>query len=113
MNFDCLVLNLIITINAYDWHVLFSGLYYGITIAIVSFATGMSVFTLNIHHKGTRGHEIPDIVKTICFKYIAKLMFIQIDLPDENLRIGMVGYILVLIRVLFFRRRHTVRVYNL
>jgi hypothetical protein len=27
------------------------GLYYGVTISLVSFATGLSVVTLNIHHR--------------------------------------------------------------
>lgn len=59
-----------------------TGLYYGITIAIVSTATGMTVFTLNIHHKGTRGTEIPHYLKKICFDIIAKVLFIKIDLQE-------------------------------
>ncbi|XP_046325861.1 ligand-gated ion channel 4-like isoform X2 [Haliotis rufescens] len=60
------------------------GLYYGITIAIVSFATGMTVLTLNIHHKGARGQEIPRVVKIIFFNYLAKIMFIKIDLAEPH-----------------------------
>ena len=34
-----------------------SGLYYGVTISLVSFATGLSVVTLNLHHRGMRGQR--------------------------------------------------------
>ena len=61
---------------------LFSGLYYGVTISLVSFATGLSVVTLNIHHRGMRGREVPGFVKTIVFKYMAKIMCIRLDIPD-------------------------------
>ena len=33
------------------------GLYYGVTISLVSFATGLSVVTLNLHHRGMRGQR--------------------------------------------------------
>ncbi|KAL3832636.1 hypothetical protein ACJMK2_024264 [Sinanodonta woodiana] len=58
------------------------GLYYGITIAIVSATTAMTVLTLNIHHKGSRGYEVPAIVKKFCFGFLAKLIFIKLDLPE-------------------------------
>ncbi|XP_064647842.1 neuronal acetylcholine receptor subunit alpha-10-like isoform X2 [Lineus longissimus] len=58
------------------------GLYYGITIAIVSFATAMTVFTLNIHHKGFRGKEVPDYIKKICFGFLAKILCLRLDLPE-------------------------------
>ncbi|KAL5006859.1 hypothetical protein ScPMuIL_015665 [Solemya velum] len=58
------------------------GMYYGITIAIVSSATGMTVLTLNIHHKGTRGHGVPPLLKRICFGVFAKFLFIKLDLPE-------------------------------
>lgn len=57
------------------------GLYYGVTIAIVSSATAMTVLTLNIHHKGSRGIELPYQVKRIFFGIVAKLLFIKLDLP--------------------------------
>ena len=34
-----------------------TGLYYGVTISLVSFATGLSVVTLNLHHRGMRGQR--------------------------------------------------------
>ncbi|XP_045169531.1 ligand-gated ion channel 4-like [Mercenaria mercenaria] len=58
------------------------GLYYGVTIAIVSSATAMTVLTLNIHHKGARGIEVPHTVKKIFFGLIAKVLFIKLDLPS-------------------------------
>ena len=42
-----------------------SGLYYGVSICLVSFASAMAVLTLNIHHRGVRGMEVPDIVKQV------------------------------------------------
>ena len=59
------------------------GLYYGITIAIVSFATAMTVLTLNIHHKGLRGKEVPHIIKRIAFGFFAKLLCLNFDSPDR------------------------------
>ena len=35
----------------------YSGLYYGVTISLVSLATGLSVVTLNLHHRGMRGRR--------------------------------------------------------
>ena len=64
-------------------HVL--GLYYGITIAIVSFATAMTSFTLNIHHKGAGGYPVPDTVKFICFKLLARFLCLKIHSPHEAL----------------------------
>ncbi|KAL5007457.1 hypothetical protein ScPMuIL_016263 [Solemya velum] len=62
------------------------GLYYGITICIVSTATGMTVLTLNIHHKGHRGREVPRVVKTICLGLLAKLFCMNIhpSPPQSN-----------------------------
>ena len=57
------------------------GLYYGITIAIVSATTAMTVLTLNIHHKGSRGLEVPQSVKKVFFGIFAKILFIKLDLP--------------------------------
>ncbi|KAK0070532.1 neuronal acetylcholine receptor subunit alpha-10, partial [Biomphalaria pfeifferi] len=57
-------------------------LYYGITIAIVSFATVMTVFVLNIHYKGSRGRQVPKLLKKICFGFIAKLLFLSLDMDD-------------------------------
>ncbi|XP_014786892.1 neuronal acetylcholine receptor subunit alpha-10 isoform X3 [Octopus bimaculoides] len=60
------------------------GIYYGITISIVSFATAMTVFTLNIHHKGARGHEVPIIIKKICFGILAKIFCMRLEKPNNK-----------------------------
>ncbi|KAJ8314215.1 hypothetical protein KUTeg_008776 [Tegillarca granosa] len=55
------------------------GIYYGITIGIVSTATGMTVLTLNIHHKGNKGRQIPHLVRTIFFGIFAKIFCVKLD----------------------------------
>ena len=59
-----------------------TGLYYGVTISLVSFATGLSVVTLNIHHRGMRGRAVPSILRKIVLEGLAKILFIRLDLPD-------------------------------
>lgn len=59
----------------------FVGIYYGITIGIVSTATGMTVLTLNIHHKGNKGRQIPHLVRTIFFGVFAKIFCVNLDSP--------------------------------
>ncbi|XP_045170379.1 neuronal acetylcholine receptor subunit alpha-10-like [Mercenaria mercenaria] len=59
------------------------GIYYGFTIFIVSTATGMTVMTLNIHHKGHRGHHVPQFLKTICFGVFSKLFCMQMEIPHR------------------------------
>lgn len=58
---------------------LFLGLYYGITIVIVSLATAMTVLTLNIHHKGEEGIPVPRYIKIICFRVFARLLCLKIQ----------------------------------
>lgn len=58
------------------------GMYYGVTICLVSLATAMTVFTLNVHHKGLRGSPVPRYIKIVAFKYLARLLCIQLDPPD-------------------------------
>jgi len=50
------------------------GLYYGFTIFIVSLATAMTVMTLNIHHCGTSGRPVPPLVRTVCFRWLRRLL---------------------------------------
>lgn len=59
------------------------GLYYGVTISLVSFATGLSVVTLNIHHRGMRGRELPPLMRRIIFGYLAKLLLLKLDMPKR------------------------------
>ncbi|CEF66727.1 Nicotinic acetylcholine receptor family and Neurotransmitter-gated ion-channel transmembrane domain and Neurotransmitter-gated ion-channel family and Neurotransmitter-gated ion-channel ligand-binding domain and Nicotinic acetylcholine-gated receptor, transmembrane domain-containing protein [Strongyloides ratti] len=55
------------------------GIYYGVTIFIVSLATTMTVFTLNIHHYGIQGKEVPLIIQCIAFKFLAPIMLLRIN----------------------------------
>ncbi|XP_068240132.1 neuronal acetylcholine receptor subunit alpha-9-like [Palaemon carinicauda] len=56
-------------------------MYYGVTICLVSFASGMSVLTLNIHHRGVRGTEVPHIIKNIVLGGLSKLVFLHFKTP--------------------------------
>ncbi|CAG2251023.1 CHRNN [Mytilus edulis] len=60
------------------------GIYYGITISIVSTATGMTVFTLNIHHKGHRGRQVPQLIKRLCHNFFAKILCIRLEHADYS-----------------------------
>ncbi|XP_067650431.1 neuronal acetylcholine receptor subunit alpha-10-like [Haliotis asinina] len=62
--------------------------YYAMNIIIVSLSICLAVFTLNIHHRGMRGHKLPRFVKRVCFGFLARILLIKIDLPettDENM----------------------------
>lgn len=58
------------------------GLYYAVVMTLVSLATAMSVVTLNIHHRGIHGSEVPPAVKKFVFGVLAKILFIQVDYSD-------------------------------
>ena len=55
------------------------GIYYAVTICIVSMSTGMSVLTLHINNKGHRASEVPGILKIIFFDGIARFLGIQLE----------------------------------
>ncbi|PIO61503.1 hypothetical protein TELCIR_16973 [Teladorsagia circumcincta] len=55
------------------------GLYYGVTIFLVALATAMTVLTLNVHHQGVHGGEVPLLLQRIAFKFLARLLFVRID----------------------------------
>ncbi|KAI4463560.1 neurotransmitter gated ion channel [Holotrichia oblita] len=55
------------------------GLYYGTSICLVTFASGLSVVTLNIYHRGVRGTPVPKVFKTLILDRIGKLIFMQFD----------------------------------
>jgi hypothetical protein len=50
------------------------GIYYAVTITIVSFSTAMAVLTLNINNKGSKGRKVPRIVKIILLHHVAKIL---------------------------------------
>ncbi|KAK2713854.1 hypothetical protein QYM36_009667, partial [Artemia franciscana] len=57
-------------------------LYYGVSICLVSFASGMAVVTLNIHHRGLRGIAIPELLKTYMLGYVANFLFLKLSIND-------------------------------
>ncbi|XP_065556207.1 neuronal acetylcholine receptor subunit alpha-10-like isoform X4 [Artemia franciscana] len=59
------------------------GLYYGVTISLVSFATGLSVVTLNIHHRGMRGRKVPPYVRKFVLGFLANILWIGLDAPGD------------------------------
>ncbi|CAL8102703.1 unnamed protein product [Orchesella dallaii] len=59
------------------------GLYYGVTISLVSFATGLSVVTLNIHHRGMRGRRLPPFLRRLIFDYLAKFLLLKLEMPKR------------------------------
>ena len=59
-----------------------SGLYYGVTICLVTFASGLSVVTLNLHHRGVRGVRVHPTLRKIILGYISKLVLLNFD--DEE-----------------------------
>lgn len=50
------------------------GIYYAVTIGIVSLSTAMAVVTLNINNRGVQGKRVPRIFRIIFFKYLSKLV---------------------------------------
>ncbi|KAI1706895.1 neurotransmitter-gated ion-channel ligand binding domain-containing protein [Ditylenchus destructor] len=55
------------------------GIYYGVTIFIVSLATGMTVFTLNVHHHGRQADPLPQLVQNLVFNYLSKMLFLKVE----------------------------------
>ena len=55
------------------------GIYYAVTIGIVSLSTSMSVITLNINNKGTKGNKVPVCIQLIFFDYLAKFFCIELS----------------------------------
>uniref|UniRef100_T1J4J6 Neurotransmitter-gated ion-channel ligand-binding domain-containing protein n=1 Tax=Strigamia maritima TaxID=126957 RepID=T1J4J6_STRMM len=58
------------------------GMYYGVTICIVSFATGLSVITLNVHHRGVRDTEVPAPLRKLVLGILAKVLFLKFEAPS-------------------------------
>lgn len=59
-----------------------SGLYYGVSICLVSFASGLAVVTLNLHHRGVRGIRVPSIVRSLVLNKLARIVFLNFQ--EEN-----------------------------
>ncbi|KAF5308844.1 hypothetical protein FQR65_LT00544 [Abscondita terminalis] len=54
-------------------------LYYGVSICLVSFASGLSVVTLNIYHRGVRGAAVPKLVRKIVLDRLARVVFMRFE----------------------------------
>ncbi|KAK6744893.1 hypothetical protein RB195_011546 [Necator americanus] len=55
------------------------GIYYVVTIFLVSLATAMTVVTLNINHQGLHGCDVPPFLQVIAFRFLARILFVRID----------------------------------
>lgn len=56
-----------------------TGLYYGVSICLVSFASGLSVVTLNLHHRGLRGTAVPYYLRRIVLDCLARVVFLRFE----------------------------------
>lgn len=61
-------------------------MYYGITIFLVALATAVQVLTLNMHHRGTRGQRVPNVIKTFVLGYMAPCLGIHIEGSSRQYR---------------------------
>lgn len=50
---------------------------------IISLATAGTVLTLNIFKRGDGDEPVPEIIQTIFFNFIAKILFIKISLNND------------------------------
>lgn len=62
-------------VSTFSWIFLLEGLYYGVSICLVSFASGLAVVTLNLHHRGVRGTGVPAILKSLVLRKLGKILF--------------------------------------
>lgn len=58
-------------------------IYYFGSMLIISLATAGTVLTLNIFKKGDGDEPVPEIIQTIFFKFIARILFIKISLNND------------------------------
>ncbi|XP_015590449.1 neuronal acetylcholine receptor subunit alpha-7 isoform X2 [Cephus cinctus] len=54
-------------------------LYYGVSICLVSFASGLAVVTLNLHHRGVRGTRVPSIIRSLVLEKLARIVFLNFE----------------------------------
>ena len=70
--------------DTYMTHFYVTGLYYGVSICLVTFASGLSVVTLNVYHRGVRGTGVPRIIKALILGKLARLVFLQFEPRDKH-----------------------------
>ncbi|XP_073998729.1 neuronal acetylcholine receptor subunit alpha-7-like isoform X1 [Rhodnius prolixus] len=61
-------------------------LYYGVSICLVTFASGLSVVTLNVYHRGVRGTKVPPFIRTVVLEKLAAILFLQIEPRQKHNR---------------------------
>lgn len=61
-------------------------MYYGVSICLVSFASGLSVVTLNIYHRGVRGSAVPKIIRSVVLNKLAPLVFMKFEAHASSTR---------------------------
>lgn len=52
-------------------------IYYAVTICLVSSATFFSIVTLNVHHRGSRGNEVPRCLKRFILGCLARIFLVS------------------------------------
>ncbi|XP_065339487.1 neuronal acetylcholine receptor subunit alpha-10-like isoform X1 [Cloeon dipterum] len=57
-------------------------MYYGVSICLVSFASGLSVVTLNVYHRGVRGAGVPKLLKRLVLGPLARIVFVHFDIAE-------------------------------
>jgi hypothetical protein len=61
------------------------GIYYAVTLSIVSFSTAMAVLTLNINNKGNKGRKVPRFIRIVFLKYLANLLGTELSAKKEKI----------------------------
>ncbi|KAB0796779.1 hypothetical protein PPYR_10840 [Photinus pyralis] len=61
-------------------------LYYGVSICLVSFASGLSVVTLNIYHRGVRGAAVPKIIRKVVLERLSHIVFMRLETNNARHR---------------------------
>ncbi|XP_015112532.1 neuronal acetylcholine receptor subunit alpha-7 [Diachasma alloeum] len=59
-------------------------LYYGVSICLVSFASGLAVVTLNLHHRGVRGTGVPAFLKSLVLRKLGKILFFNFKQKEST-----------------------------
>ena len=61
-------------------------LYYGVSICLVSFASGLAVVTLNLHHRGVQGTRVPGIVRSLVLDKLARIVFLNFQEEKRSIK---------------------------
>lgn len=72
--------------STYNYLLSFSGLYYGVSICLVTFASALAVVTLNLHHRGVRGSRVPGIVRSLVLDKLARIVLLNFQEEKRSVR---------------------------